>query len=240
MKKLVIMLAAVLALAAAACGSDDPADTTSADSVLTDILTPTETTPPRQVTEPTTTPSTAPVAEQPVTTTAVTLPPVDEIEPVVAALTPDSIVTLRALGTVRVGMSMEEASGAAGLELRRDLGRASTDSCYYASAGPTMRGVSFMVVNGSISRIDIDSPSPAATRSGVRIGTSEGDLREAYPDNIQRADDAVSSGRAWAFVPNDDFDADFRIYFEIEDGSVARFRLGIKPAVDYLDGCEEG
>ena len=78
------------------------------------------------------------------------------------------------------------------------------------------------------------------TRSGVRIGTSASDLRSVYPDNIQRANDAVAGGEALAFVPNDEFDANYRIYFEIVDGAVARYRLGIKPAVDFLNGCASG
>lgn len=245
MRKIVIFLAAVLALSASACSRGEPTDTTSTNSVFESILStdaPSQpvTTPPAD-TLPSPTPTTEP--EGP-TTTPPTLPAVEteveEVETVSqpAALTAASIVTLRALGPVRVGMSVAEASEAAGLELRRDLGRSSTDSCYHVNAGPTMRGVSFMVVNDLIRRINIDPPSPVATRSGVGIGTTASNLREVYSDNIQRADSAAAGGQGWAFVPNDEFDADFRIYFEIEAGSVARYRLGSRPSVDSPSGCQ--
>lgn len=245
MRKIVIYLTAVLALSASACSRGESTDTTSNNSVFDSILSteipsqpvttpPVDTVPPTSATEP----------EGPTTTTAATLPAVEtdveDVEPGLqtAALTTDSIVTLRALGPVRIGMSVAEASEAAGLELRRDLGRSSTDSCYHVNAGPTMRGVSFTVVNDLIRRINIDPPSPVATRSGVGIGTTAGDLREVYSDNIQRADSAAAGGQGWAFVPNDEFDDDFRIYFEIEAGAVARYRLGSRPSVDSPIGCQ--
>ena len=151
----------------------------------------------------------------------------------------DAVVTLRALGPVRIGMTVDAAASEAGVEIRRDFARESTSTCYYVTAGTALRGVSIMVVDDQIARIEIDSPSTIATRSGVRIGTPADDLRQVYADNIRQADDAVLEGEALAFVPNDDFDADYRIYFEIEDGRVARYRLGTKPAVDYLSGCPD-
>ena len=151
----------------------------------------------------------------------------------------DAVVTLRALGPVRIGMTVDEAASETGVELRRDFGRQSTSTCYFVTAGAALQGVSIMVLDDRIARIDVDSPSTIATRSGVRIGTPADDLRQVYPNNIRQANDAVADGEALAFVPNDDFDADYRIYFEIEDGQIARYRLGTKPAVDYLGGCPD-
>ena len=241
MRKIGIVLAASLALSASACSGDEPDDTPA--SVFAEVLDPPR--PQPVITPASTEAAAAPAVAEPegTVTTPPTLP-AEETEPEIIpdaappALTSDSTVTLRALGPVRIGMSVGEASAAAGLELRRDLGRASTDSCYYVNAGPTMRGVSLMVVNDLIRRIDIEPPSPVATRSGVRIGTSSADLREVYPDNIQRADSAAAGSQGWAFVPNDDADADFRIYFEVEDGTISRYRLGSRPSVDSPSGCE--
>lgn len=155
-----------------------------------------------------------------------------------AELTSDDVVTLRALGPVTLGMTVEEAVAASGLSLSQDFGRASTDNCYYVTAGAGLPGVAFMVVDGAVVRVEINAPSVIATRSGVRIGTPESSVREVYPDNIQQANDAVSEGQALAFVPNDEADADYRIYFAIDDGEVSSYRLGIRPAVDNLLGCQ--
>ncbi len=168
------------------------------------------------------------------TTTATTAaPPTGTAE-----LTSDDVVTLRALGPVTLGMTVEEAAVASGLTLSQDFGRTSTDNCYYVTAGAGLPGVAFMVVDGAVVRVEINAPSVIATRSGVRIGTSEASVREVYPNNIQQANEAVSEGQALAFVPNDEADADYRIYFAIDGGEVSSYRLGIRPAVDNLLGCQ--
>lgn len=168
-----------------------------------------------------------------ITTTTTTTRPAPE-------LTSASPATLRGLGPVRIGMTVEEASDAAGLAFTRSPARGVGDNCYYVNAGLTMNGVFFMVVNNQIARIEVEDPSPVSTRSGVRVGTSASEVRTTYPNNVQRANEAVAEGgEALAFVPNDDFDSEYRIYFEITDGSVARYRLGVKPAIDRINGCSD-
>ena len=244
MRKLVLLLVGFVLVAAACGGDEEPAETTEASG--TTVRT--------SVTVPVTADTASPAAmeEDPAAgvdvvvevddgvgsaseTTAPTSAAVPEPEPDPI----DAVVTLRAVGPVRLGMTVDEASTEAGVQLRRDFGRQSTSTCYYVTAGAALRGVSIMVVDDQIARIEIDSPSTIATRSGVRVGTPADSLRQVYPNNIQQANDAVLDGEAMAFVPNDDVDADYRIYFEIEDGQVARYRLGVKPAVDYLSGCPE-
>ena len=176
----------------------------------------------------TTTATTRPV----ITTTTTTTRPAPE-------LTSASPATLRGLGPVRIGMTVEEASDAAGLALTRSPARGVGDNCYYVNAGLTMNGVFFMVVDNQIASIEVERPSPVATRSGVRVGTSASEVRSTYPNNIEQADEAVADGEALAFVPRDDFDSEYRIYFEVVDGSVARYRLGVKPAIDRINGCSD-
>lgn len=223
----------VMALAAAACGGGgdgngdaapgETTTTTTAVSATGDAATTTA------AAVATTTTTTRPV----ITTTTTTTRPAPE-------LTSASPAALRSLGPVRIGMTVEEASEAAGLALTRSPARGVGDNCYYVNAGLTMNGVFFMVVNNQIARIEIEDPSPVATRSGVRVGTSSSEVRSTYPNNIQRANEAVAEGgEALAFVPNDDFDSEYRIYFEITDGSVARYRLGVKPAIDRINGCSD-
>ncbi len=230
-----------MAMVVAACGGGDetPTETTQDTSAeVTSNISLVSTT-----TAPTTTSSggsdapgttTTTVAQAATTTTAPTAaPPTGTAE-----LTSDDVVTLRALGPVTLGMTVEEAVAASGLTLSQDFGRASTDNCYYVTAGAGLPGVAFMVVDGAVVRVEINAPSVIATRSGVRIGTPEASVREVYSNNIRQANDAVSEGQALAFVPNDEADADYRIYFAIDGGEVSSYRLGIRPAVDNLLGCQ--
>ena len=242
MRKPALLLAA-LALVMVACGGGeaDPAteQTVAAEevgSLITSTTAQVTTTLAEEVPTPTT---------QAVTTTVVEEVVVEESPTTTAGpsavnpeLTSEDVAALRGLGPVRLGMSLEEAVTASGLRLSQDFGRASTDNCYYVTAGADLQGVAFMVVDGDVVRIEINPPSPIATRSGVRIGTTASDLREVYPDNIQQANEAVSEGEALAFVPNDEADSNYRIYFVIEGGEVANYRLGTRPAVDNLLGCQ--
>jgi len=233
-RKLVLLLAAVMLLAVACGGDEEPTDSTLDSSLpTTTIARPTTTSAPS-------TPTTSPVA----TTAAEVQPGADEVvEPTTTQPAQvqriDAVVTLRAVGPIRIGMTVDEASSESGVTLRRDFGRQATGSCHYVTPGAALPGVSIMVVDDLVARIEIESPSDIGTRSGVRIGTAASNLREVYPDNIQGANDAVLDGEGLAFVPNDDVDSNFRIYFEIEDGQVARYRVGVKPAIDYLRGCPE-
>lgn len=217
------------ALMASACGGDGEAPAPDETSTTTSIasagdVAATTTRPAVATTTTTTRPA--------VTTTTTTTRPAPE-------LTSSSPATLRGLGPVRIGMTVEEASDAAGLALTRSPARGVGDNCYYVNAGLTMNGVFFMVVDNQIARIEIESPSPVSTRSGVRVGTSASEVRSTYPNNIEQADEAAADGGALAFVPRDDFDSEYRIYFEMADGTVARYRLGIKPAIDRVNGCSD-
>ena len=241
MKKLV--LAAGLVLAAVACGGDDTAEESSTTvTVVTTTLVTSD--------EAVTTMTTVAAVEEPpmVDEGDGAEEPPDEADPSGAVeattttrlapeLTPDSELTLRALGPVRIGMSVDEASDAARLSLVRDTDRASTDACHYVTAGDSLPGVSFMVLDGLIVRIEIEAPSNVATRSGVQIGSPSEYIERVYADNIQPAPASVSEGDALAFVPNDDYDADYRIYFEIADGTLSRYRVGTRPAIDSPSGC---
>lgn len=242
MKKLVLV--AGLILAAAACGGDDTAEeltTTVTSAVTTTLVTSDDTV--------TTTTATPAVEETPTVEEGDSAEEAsDEADPSSAVdtttstrlapeLTPGSEVTLRALGPVRIGMSVDEASDAARLSLVRDPDRASTDACHYVTAGDSLPGISFMVLDGLIVRIEIDAPSNVSTRSGVQIGSPSEYIERVYAGNIQAAPASVSEGDALAFVPNDDFDADFRIYFEIADGTLSRYRFGTRPAIDSPSGC---
>ena len=210
------LLVGALWLALASCGGSAAEDTvassepTEATTVATTIATTTTST------EPTTTTTTEPAP----------------------SLTAESNVTLRALGPVVIGMSVEEAATASGLELSGEFDPEISDTCYYVSPDATMKGVSFMVFEDIIARIEIEEPSTVTTRSGAGIGTTKDELLEMYPDNLQDANEAVFDGVAVGFVPNDDSDADYRIFFELdEDDVVTRFRVGVKPAVDFIEGC---
>ena len=201
-----------VSLVFAACSSSPADDSSTSTSTQAALVTVATTIPPTTTTVPTTEP-----------------PP---------SLTEEAHVTLRALGPVVLGMTVDEAATASGLTMTGELNTEISDNCYYVTAGPTMKGVSFMVFDDLIVRIEIDEPSVVKTRSGAGIGSTKDELLSFYPDNIEETNEAVIDGEAMGFVPNDESDATHRIFFELDDdGVVVRYRVGIKPAVDFIEGC---
>ena len=135
-------------------------------------------------------------------------------------LTEESRVTTNGMGSVLVGMTIEEASRSTGVRLIQSGG--SDDGCYtYSPPQVGLKGVSFMVWKGRIVRVDVFMNYRVATLRGVRVGDSEERVRSLYPKQIQ------SIGQTLVFVPKDAADKDYRIIFEFDrNRRVMSYRSG--------------
>jgi hypothetical protein len=95
----------------------------------------------------------------------------------------------------------------------------------------------FMVKNGRVERVDMDSPGVRTDR-GAEVGMTEADIRRLYPDGLlvqpHKYDEA---GHYLIYVPGESADSLFRVVFETDGQRVLRFRAGLRPAVEYVEGC---
>ena len=57
-------------------------------------------------------------------------------------------------------------------------------SCYFVAPLNGPDGVSFMIIDNRVARIDIDNPAISTDR-GVRIGASEEDIKRVYGENVE-------------------------------------------------------
>lgn len=148
----------------------------------------------------------------------------------------DWVVTLRSVGPIRFGMSLNEARAALGDRLVEQGDRVSNE-CYnvFPANGPS--GVSFMVENGRIARVNVDNPT-LRTRSGAGIGYTEEEIRQLYTDRIRIDQHEYDEGGHYlVFVPVDRVDNGYRLVFETDGLHVTNFRAGLYPAVEYVEGC---
>src|SRR5213593_628377 len=76
-------------------------------------------------------------------------------------------VALRSYGPVRFGMTVGEASRVLGQELNADT----TESCIYVAPASLRHRVNFMVIDGHIARVDVDTVG-VETRSGAHVGST--------------------------------------------------------------------
>lgn len=138
----------------------------------------------------------------------------------------NSKITTAGLGKVFFGMSIAQAEKAAGTPM---IPCAPVSSCYIIAPASAPDGISFVVKDGTIERVDIIA-GPITTRSGVGIGTADDRIIELFGSKIERSVNDDSSVDL-IFVPVDADDARFRVIFTIRDGVVDSFRSGRTPLV---------
>lgn len=214
--KRIVPIVAVLALVAAACGGDDSSDTTAATvAATTTTLAPA-----------TTTTTVAPTTTTSSTTTVPINPKISESD----------TVTTGGLGPIRIGMNPQEANIAAGFGLALDF---IDDSCYYLLPEPVLDNVGYMVVDGTIGRVDIWPGSNITTRSGARIGMTEAQIIGLFGDKIETSGHPyVPGGKYLTYVPTDEQDKNSRVIFETdENGIVTSYRAGRLAEVGWIEGC---
>jgi len=163
------------------------------------------------------------------------IPIADAVDP---QLTASSTITTGGLGPVRIGMSVAEATKAAGRIIL-----APTDPNYSAGQGCAfvvvdgLQGVAFMVNNGVIRRVDIDE-GPISTSSGARIGSTEQEIKDLFPGIITVTDhNYIAGGHYLTLTPTAESLKDDRVVFETDGQVVTSFRAGKTPQVEYVEGC---
>jgi hypothetical protein len=171
------------------------------------------------------------VVDGPGTTTSVPSGPGTTLDLGEATLTDDVEVTTVGIGDVKFGMTVEEAQVAAGTELTRQDG--GTETCWVVVPREGPDGVSFIVDQDRIERVDVTAPD-VDTPSGAGVGLSQTELEALFPERLESVD--VLGGREYTFVPNDPGESELRIVFLTDGTDVVSYRAGRLPVVK-APGC---
>jgi hypothetical protein len=143
-------------------------------------------------------------------------------------------VTSVAFGPLRFGTPVAEASTVLPGGFTRPP---AADGCDYAHAAQGPRGVSFMVENGVVARIDVDSGT-VKTAEGAGVGESDARVRELYQGRVEVQPHKYEPGHYYLNVrPLARADSMFRIVFESDGSTVTSYRAGVRPAVEYVERC---
>ncbi len=172
-----------------------------------------------------------------VTPAVVEAPPVDS-SPVAAPA--DSladhtwVVNTRGIGKLSAGMTLKEANAAVGGTL---IIPAKLEECDWVRVRGAPEGLLMMVQKGRISRVDIIRSSTIETGAGAKIGDSEARIKALYPGRVAVESHAYTDGHYLVVTPPAAADSSFRIVFETDGQKVLRYRSGLMPAVEYVEGC---
>jgi hypothetical protein len=216
---------------------DEPASTTS--PVTTTIVPVTTSIPldcaPEPATEPT--PDASPTTTTITTTTlAEGGDPAAETDPdlpLIPSLGRNSSISTVGLDEVTFGLTVNQATKAAGTEMHSC---GPVTDCYRVVPADAPDGISFVVHEGTIERVDIVGDSPIATVSGAGIGTTVEQLDDLFGERLEKVDLGGGSEDI-IFVPADENDQEFRVAFTAVDGVVESLRSGRVPLVLEANPC---
>lgn len=137
---------------------------------------------------------------------------------------------------VRFGMPVEEARRAFPVVLEgyetREGADLSPDRCYELFAVPPVIGVSFLVEKGVVGRLDVLTET-VQTAEGFGVGTQASAIRTKFGDTISVAANELEPEITDLSVTQ----GGSKYVFEIQDGVVRSWRVGMTPTIDYVAHC---
>jgi hypothetical protein len=156
-------------------------------------------------------------------------------------LTDNSQLELNGVGPIVVGMTLEEASVAHGKPVAidsRTLGPGWQRGCGHALAEGGPEGLRFMVMNGTIVRIEVGS-GPVATREGITTASPAQDVLAAYAGRIRVEPHTYTARRGGQnlIVDGTSDGTPMSILFETDGSRVTQFRSGLTNSVMAPEGC---
>jgi hypothetical protein len=143
-------------------------------------------------------------------------------------------ITFHGIGPVRVGLSLADASRAAGEELVEAGDKPSgTEGCYHArlKSSPSLL---FMVEEGRVTRVETADPR-FRTHSGARVGDSEARVRRVYGRRLEVTEHKYDETGHYLIVRS--ADKRYALVMETDGKEVVYIRAGMEPAAEYVEGC---
>ena len=139
-------------------------------------------------------------------------------------------VGLSGAGGVAFGTPASDAAAALGGQWTDTTG-----ACAYLRPGRGPAGLAFMVEQGRIVRVDVDSAG-VATAEGATVGMAEAEVRARYPGIRVMPHKYEPAGR-YLVVSGTAADSALRLVFETHGARVVRYRAGQVPQVEYVERC---
>jgi hypothetical protein len=150
---------------------------------------------------------------------------------------PALIADFNGIGNAKSGMLLLEAVRALGGGVDTSGGSISDSNCNYAFPSALPRGTTVMVFGDTVVRFDVDTAG-IRTAAGVGVGSTEAEVRSAYQGAKLQQEPHPYSGPEWHYLVVDTpSDTLHRIIFETDGRRVQRFRVGLRRAVNQIEGC---
>lgn len=154
-------------------------------------------------------------------------------------ITPESSLRITGIGPISVPMAVADASAATGQDLRVDPGSRLGESnpCGFAQIDG-LDELWFMVDGDRLVRVDVTGSTSWRTSAGVGVGSSEAEVRDAYPGLVTtEAHPYPMDDDSRYLVVTDPAHPGYEIIFSVHRGAVLDYRVGLAEFVRYPEGC---
>lgn len=162
-------------------------------------------------------------------------------------LTAKSPVRLDGIGPIVMEMTLAEATAAVGRRVAVVLGSLTsgddTDLCGFATVEGGPDGLSFMVNRDApsdewrIVRLDVADDGTMATGGGIRVGSTEEEVKRVYAEDVKTEPHAYTGPEGHYMVVDLDGRRGMKLLFETDGTRVLTYRSGLESAVDSPEGC---
>lgn len=161
---------------------------------------------------------------------------VPEPAPANPATSAQPSVTEMGYDKLRAGMTFTEANAALNGALKPAAG-ANLAECDYVTWEGGPKGLLVMVLENKIARVDITEGSAVTTDAGAKIGDTEDQVKSLYGARVSVSPHKYDDGNYLRVKSTNAADTSHVIVFETVKGKVTRFRAGVTPGVDFVEGC---
>jgi len=150
------------------------------------------------------------------------------IQPAVIAVSPEGV------GAVRIGATLAQVNAALGEQLRPTYDV--NPECDYVDPAGLPPGIALMVNQDTIVRIDVDTTG-IPTAEGAAVGDTEARVLELYNGRVTVQPHKYTGPEGHYLVVKWPADTLHLLIFETDGKKVLNYRAGVRPAVEYVEGC---
>lgn len=143
-------------------------------------------------------------------------------------------ISMTGFGQVRVGLSATALGRVLGKKIDPAKDKDEV-ACRYASPDNLYDGIAFMLLDGRVARLDVDSPG-IPTLSGVSVGDSQASVVKLYGPRLLVEPHAYD-GPKGKYLTLYSKDKRYGIRFETDGIKVTRYYVGTAESVQYIEGC---
>lgn len=151
-----------------------------------------------------------------------------------APVTNASRITQNGLGSIRLGMTVDQAQARSGQRIQNNLFTPGDTSCGIAQLFPQRLGVNMQTTNLRIWVINVSRPG-ISTRAGIEVGDTVADVRRAYGARVTSHPNKYTpkARDLWVTFPNNRK----LIFYANPRQQVTQISSGREPEIDFVEGC---